>query len=109
MTDHNINPEEVPDWYKQKPSKDTKDYWKDTLANYIDARELDVNKMAFSVELVKDLIPYISFQDKNWKHFKRENFNSGKYPMHEHLYNAVRNKLDSMQTDKEKVSKKSSP
>ena len=33
--------------------------------------------MTFNVALVKDVIPYIAWNDKRWKQFKKENFNSG--------------------------------
>lgn len=64
--------------------------------------------MVFSVAMVKDIIPYISFQDKNWKHFNKADFNSGEYDMHGTLYHVIRNKLESLQFD-DKKSKEKNP
>ena len=55
------------------------------------------------MELVKDIIPYVSFQDKNWKQFNKDDFNIGQYQMHDQFYNTVRNKLGSLKEEKKKA------
>ena len=43
MTKNNQEDQDIPSWWKLKPGPDTKNVWKDVVANYIEIKDIDVD------------------------------------------------------------------
>ena len=76
------NDSDYPDWWDEKPSNSIKSSWQDQVPNFLAANDLEVDKTTHSMELVKDMIPFMKIGDSRWYKFPREKFNITEHSCH---------------------------
>ena len=90
------------EWWSEKADKDTKVNWQDGVDDYVDAKGCNAEAIKFSMDVVKELLPYIASVDRRWRKFPQSSFNISDYNAHKDLYHCIRNRLESLQNKAKK-------
>ena len=105
MTDKGIDTDDEKAWWKETKYRDHKAGWLEAIDQFIEMQDLEIEDVAVTQELIKNMLPIIATKDKRWKKFKFENFNTDKYPMHNALWVTARTRIENLQNEAEKQRK----
>ena len=89
----------VPAFWTDRPDKVTKVKWQEALSDYLISNALGPDMVEFSIELVKECLPFAANHDQRWKDMNPSEFNMALYPAHYSFYNVIRNKLVGLKTE----------
>ena len=90
------------EWWSEKADKDTKINWQEGVDDYVDAKGGNAEPIKLSMDVVKELLPYIGSVDRRWRKFPQISFNITDYVAHKDLYHCIRNRFESLQNKAKK-------